>query len=65
MASSWPDDITATLIELWSQRPLLYNVQDKDYLNKNKRHKAREEVVTAIGKDGNCIVKPKVTRSKF
>ena len=38
--SKWPDEETARLIEMYRERPFLYDLANKWYLNKNKKNRA-------------------------
>ena len=47
-ASSWPDDKTAKLIELWKERGALYDPNHKHYRNRPKKQKAMNQICTAL-----------------
>lgn len=51
-AFTWKDERVAELIDLYQDRPCLYNVKSKDYFNRDLRKKALEEIAKAIGTTG-------------
>jgi hypothetical protein len=51
--SSWPDATTAKIIEMWRDRPLLYDVSHPNYLNRDKKHKALSEIALEVKITGN------------
>lgn len=48
----WTIELTDRLIELYEQRPCLYNTTIKDYFNRDIRSKALAEIVTDLGSTG-------------
>jgi hypothetical protein len=52
----WSFKKEKTLCSLWQQEPHLYDRDDPDYRNKEKRTEAIDYIATAVGMDG--VLKP-------
>ncbi|KAJ8043857.1 hypothetical protein HOLleu_11141 [Holothuria leucospilota] len=45
----WTEEREDKLVEMWEQRPVLYNCASKSYSDRNARTKALEEIAEAVG----------------
>ena len=43
------------LVEIWPDHPCLYDVRSADFKDRDKRHKALEEIAMAVNHNGNNI----------
>jgi hypothetical protein len=50
----WPDSTTAKIIEMWRERPQLYDVTHRWYLNRDKKAEALSEIAREIKITGKC-----------
>ena len=53
--ATWSVQATTKLIELYEERPNLYNIKDKSYHNRDLRSKAYSEIATALDISGIII----------
>ena len=51
-AFPWKDELVFLLIDKWQTEAVLYNVNDKDYHDKNKRNGALKRITSAISESG-------------
>ena len=49
----WTDYCLELLIDLYQERPSLYNTKHPDYFNREKRNKALSDMAKLIGTTGN------------
>ena len=56
----WKDEVVFFLINMWRQEPVLFNIRDSDYSNKNKRSAALERIVDSIKNEKFDTVPTKV-----
>lgn len=48
----WTEEREDKLVEMWEQRPSLYNCASKSYSDRNARSKALEEIAEEVGTSG-------------
>ena len=48
MAYTWSTEKVGELIDLYEEKPLLYNTKDKQYRDKDLRSKALAEIANAL-----------------
>lgn len=56
----WSEDKTLSLIEIYRERPLIWNSRLANYKNRNKRHDALLEISVSFGTDKDEIDKKKI-----
>ena len=54
-AFPWKDELVFLLIDKWQTEAVLYNVNDKDYHDKNKRNGALKRITSAISESGTNL----------
>ena len=54
-AFPWKDEIVFLLIDKWQTETVLYNVNNKDYHDKNKRNGTLERITSAISESGTNL----------
>jgi hypothetical protein len=52
---AWPDATTSRIIELWRERPILYDVTHRHYLNRDRKAQALSEIATEVKITGKCL----------
>lgn len=50
--ADWSTDRVSSLIDLYEERPCLYNTKHKDYFNRDTRSKSLLEISEVIGLEG-------------
>ena len=55
MAYTWTTEKASELIDLYAERPLLYNIKDKKYRDRDLRSKALAEIASALDIPGLSI----------
>lgn len=53
--ASWPDITTGRIIELWMQRPLLYDTTHRFYLDRDKKQAALLDIANEVKISGLYI----------
>ena len=51
-SNTWTIEKTAELIDLYQEKPCLYNTKHKNYFNRDHRAKALSEISEVIGLEG-------------
>ena len=57
MAVTWTTEMIDRLIDLYEERPCLYNTKMKEYHDRDLRKKALEEIATALDVSGEFIIR--------
>lgn len=52
MEAEWSDPDTVKLIEMYEASPMLYDVCDANYRNKDLKRQRESEIATTLGKSG-------------
>ena len=54
---NWTSEEIETLIRLWRSKEVLYDVSSKDYLDKQKKYLALQEIADIIGTNSDAVLK--------
>ena len=52
----WRDELVQELIDLYRERPCLYDSKSKDYHNREMKKKCYEEMAEHVGASGELLV---------
>ena len=52
----WTEVVVTELIDLFQERPCLYNTKSPNYFNRDRRNKALDEISKTLGTTGEAFI---------